>query len=129
LGPTRERWEWQAQVQDLQLLITEPRERVLELRLSGDIDLATVEPLRDAARRSAASGDYDALVIDLLGVHFIDSSGLHALMEAHKAMVAAGGTTKVVCAAPNLLKVFELTGLDRVLAIVTDRPEAYAVAA
>jgi anti-anti-sigma factor len=116
-------------VRDLQLLITEPRDRVLELRLAGDIDMATVEPLRDAARRVVASRDYDALVIDLLGVDFIDSSGLHALTDAHNAMSAAGGRTTIVCAAPNLRKVFELTGLDRILTIVDDRPHAYAAAA
>jgi anti-sigma B factor antagonist len=116
-------------VQDLQLLITEPQDRVLELRLAGAIDMATVEPLRDAARRCAASGEYDALVIDLLGVDFIDSSGLHALMDAHRGMSTAGGRTTVVCAAANLLKVFELTGLTELLSIVDDRPEAYAAAA
>lgn len=116
-------------VQGLQLLMTEPTERVLELRVAGEIDMATVEPLRDAARRTASSGEYDSVVIDLLGVEFIDSTGLHALTEAHAAMQRIGGSVTIVCASPNLLKVFELTGLDQVLTIVRDRPEAYAAAA
>jgi anti-sigma B factor antagonist len=91
--------------------------------------MATVEPLRDAARRVAASREYEALVIDLLAVDFIDSSGLHALTDAHNAMKAAGGRTTIVCASPSIRKVFELTGLDRLLTIVDDRPHAYPAAA
>lgn len=117
------------QVEHLQLFITEAGERKLELDLSGELDMATVEPLREAARRSAASGDYDELVIDLAHVQFIDSSGLHALMEAHSAMARAGGRTTIVCTAPHLLEVFELTGLCRLLTIVGDRRQAYAAAA
>jgi hypothetical protein len=44
-------------------------------------------------------------------------------------MVARGGTTKLICAPGNLMKVFELTGLDRVFPIVGTRAEAMAVAA
>jgi stage II sporulation protein AA (anti-sigma F factor antagonist) len=113
-------------VPDLQLQLTEPSERVLELRLSGEIDLATVEPLRETVQRAIASGGYDSLVIDLLDVGFIDSSGLHVLADANTAMAAAGGTTKIVCAATSLRKIFELTGLDRVLTIVHERASAQA---
>lgn len=113
----------------LQVLLTEQDERVLELKVSGEIDLATVVPLREATRAAARSGDYDALVVDLLGVDFIDSSGLHVLVEANRAMVEQGGEMTIVCASLNVLKVFELTGLDRVLTIVCARAEAYAVAA
>lgn len=116
-------------MKDLQLLLTEPRERVLEMKVRGDIDMATVATLRDATRTAVQSRDYDTLVIDLLGVDFIDSSGLHVLTEAHRAMVVQGGTAQVVCAAANLLKVFELTGLDRVLSIVDRREAVYAAAA
>jgi anti-sigma B factor antagonist len=116
-------------VQDLQLLPTESHERVLELKVRGDIDMATVAPLREATRAAVASGDYDALIIDLLEVDFIDSSGLHVLSEADRAMVARGGSTRIVCADVHLLKVFELTGLDQVLSIVDRRDAAFAAAA
>ena len=116
-------------MKDLQLVLTEPHERVLEMKVRGDIDMATVPPLREAVRAAAASRDYDTLVIDLLGVDFIDSSGLHVLADADRAMVAQGGKTQVVCAAANLLKVFELTGLDQVLSIVGRRDAAHAAAA
>jgi len=116
-------------MQDFQLLLSEPDMGVLELRLAGEVDMATVAPLRETAATAVASGDYDCMVLDLTGVSFMDSSGLHVLVETQRAMTAAGREMKVVCSSGNLLKIFELTGLDRVLTIVSDRSEAFAVAA
>jgi anti-sigma B factor antagonist len=99
--------------------------------MSGELDLGTVTPLRDAAR-AAAKDDYRALVFDLSRLDFIDSTGLHVLVEAHRAMLAAGRESKVVCSATTMLRIFELTGLSNVLDIVGSRDEAlsgYALAA
>ncbi len=116
-------------MQDFQLLLSEPSAGVLELKLAGEVDMATVDPLREAAKTAASSGDYDTLVFDLTGLTFIDSTGLHALTEANRAMMARGGRVQIVCAPGNLLKVFELTGLDRVFPIVQSRAEAFSIAA
>jgi anti-anti-sigma factor len=116
-------------MQDFQLLLVEPHARVLELRLSGEVDMATVTPLRTATRTATASSDYDCLVFDLSGVTFMDSSGLHVLAEAHRAMTGDGGAIRVICGAPHLRKVFELTGLDQLVPIFSDRVHALRAAA
>jgi anti-anti-sigma factor len=54
----------------------------------------------------------------------MDSTGLHLLAEAHRAMAAKGCAAIVVCSSPLLLRVFELTGLDRLLTIVPTREHA-----
>jgi anti-anti-sigma factor len=48
------------------------------ITVNGDVDLDTVERLGAALRSAAESAD--ALVLDLLGVPFMDSSGLKALL-------------------------------------------------
>ena len=116
-------------MQDFQLLLTEPSDGVLELTLIGEVDLGTVEPLRAATQTAAGSGDYNCLIFDLTRLGFIDSSGLHALTDAHKAMARIGGTTKIICGHGNLLKLFEITGIDQIVSIVGSRDEAIAVAA
>jgi anti-sigma B factor antagonist len=116
-------------VHDFQLLLNEPGSGVLELKVTGEIDMATVEPLREAAQTAAESGTYQCLVFDLSDLSFIDSTGLHALTEANRAMNARGGATKVVCGPGNLMKLFNITGLDRVFSIVHSRAEAIAIAA
>ena len=118
-----------SRMEDFQLLLGEPTPGVLELTLIGEVDLGTVEPLHAATQTAVASGDYTCLVFDLTRLGFIDSSGLHALTDAHKAMALTGGATKFICEPGNLLKLFEITGLDQVLSIVRSRDEAFAVAA
>src|SRR5690242_244506 len=97
LGYDREAAGWQVGMQNFQLLLTEPDRGVLELKLSGEIDMGTVAPLRDTTATAAASGDYQCLVMDLTGVSFMDSSGLHVLVETQRALNAAGRAMKVVC--------------------------------
>jgi len=116
-------------VQDFQLLLSEPSTGVLEFKLAGEVDMATVGPLKEATKTAASSGDYDCLLFDLTGLTFIDSTGLHALTEANRAMKARGGRVQMVCAPGNLLKVFELTGLDQIFPIVHSRAEAFSIAA
>jgi anti-anti-sigma factor len=102
---------------DFQLLLTEPGERTLVMKLSGELDLGTADPLRDATKAAVASGDYDTIVFDLTHLTFIDSSGLHLLTKVHRSMTAAGGGTRVICPSPHLMKVFELTGLTDYFAL------------
>jgi anti-sigma B factor antagonist len=108
-----------------QLLLSEPRPEVLVFGLSGELDLGTIPPLREAAAKATA-GDYQVLVFDLSGLDFMDSTGLHLLAETQRAMAAKGQQTVVVCSSPMLLNVFELTGLDRILTIVATREQALA---
>lgn len=115
-------------MQDFQLLLGEPSAGVLELKLFGEVDMATVVPLREATRTAVASGDYDCLLFDLSGVTFMDSSGLHVLAETNRKMIAAGGGTRVVCGPGRLREIFELTALDRVLTIVNERDDAVVAA-
>jgi anti-sigma B factor antagonist len=56
-------------------------------------------------------------VIGLEGVGFLDSSGLSALVASMKEMEEAGGDLAIVCTRDPVLRVFIVTGLDRVFAI------------
>jgi anti-sigma B factor antagonist len=49
------------------------------IRAEGEVDLGNAEKLSTALRTAAGEGD-DPVVLDLLGVPFMDSSGLKALL-------------------------------------------------
>jgi anti-sigma B factor antagonist len=84
------------------------------VQLSGDFDLLAVEPFKLEAERAAAMAE-EAVVVDLRGLSFIDSSGLRALLEGH-ATIAARGVEVTFLQPPGRLKrVFEVTGADRLL--------------
>lgn len=110
---------------NFQLLLSKPKDGVLVLGMSGELDLATVGALREAAD-TAVAGSYQVVVFDLTELDFIDSSGLHVLAETHRAMAAQGRQTKVVCSSQMMGHIFKLTGLDEMLTIFATRGEALA---
>jgi anti-anti-sigma regulatory factor len=57
---------------------------------------------------------------NLAAVTFRDSSGLHVLAQAQRAIAVNGRRTTTVCAPGNLRKIF-----DNVLTIVDDRELAF----
>jgi anti-sigma B factor antagonist len=83
----------------------------------GELDLAT-SPLLVAELDQVPALGNGLVAVDLSGCEFIDSSGLNALVNAHSELEGKGGRLVVVCDDPNILKVFEIAGLDQVLEIV-----------
>jgi anti-sigma B factor antagonist len=86
----------------------------------GELDLATAPDLRDCLRAVVAGGQ-STIVVDLLGVTFVDSTALGIMVSALKRCRELGGSLHVVIADPRILKVFEITGLTQVFTI-TDAP-------
>jgi anti-sigma B factor antagonist len=89
----------------------------------GEIDVATAPALREhlAAHEEAGVG---AVVFDLLGVSFLDSTALGVLVGSFKRIRESGGDLKLVIAEPRILKVFEITDLIRVFPIFSTLDEA-----
>jgi len=82
----------------------------------GELDIASVEPFE---RELAGSIDRGArrLIVDLTGVMFMDSVALGVLVRDAKRMRSSGGECVVVADDPRILRVFEITGLDRMFEI------------
>jgi anti-anti-sigma factor len=83
--------------------------------LSGDIDLSSGDAL------SALFGDVpncDELVIDMLGVRFIDSAGLSRLIEVRRRLRSqCGAAVRIIVADPHVHRVFRVCGLDKIFEI------------
>jgi stage II sporulation protein AA (anti-sigma F factor antagonist) len=65
--------------------------------------------------------------VDLSRASFLDSSGLGALTNSMRRIERKGGRLVVINTDPQLRRVFELTGLQRVLNVVPDREQALAL--
>jgi anti-sigma B factor antagonist len=83
--------------------------------VEGEIDVAS-SPALSQALDDAVSAKHK-VIIDLLGVTFVDSTGLGALVQTLNTSVEAGGELRLAIKDPNVLKVFEVTALDGVFAI------------
>ena len=82
----------------------------------GEIDFATGPQLKDAITELLVAGEVN-LVVDLLGVDFIESTGLGALIGGRRRAHALKGSLVLVCTEDQMLKIFRITGLDKVFAI------------
>ena len=92
-----------------------------------EIDITNAEALRSALLTAAADG-YRTLVVDMTRTRFCDSSGLHALIAAHKRAGAEGREVLLVIPSTAVLRVFALTGMDTVIPNFTSLAEALAQA-
>jgi anti-anti-sigma factor len=69
------------------------------VRLSGEVDLSTVEQVRGALRRAAGSGAA-RVVVDVARASFWDCSGLHELAAFTEELARAGRQCPIVRATP-----------------------------
>jgi anti-sigma B factor antagonist len=76
------------------------------LRVAGDIDLATVDQFREALA-ALVERHLNDIVIDATGVTFMDSTGLHALVEG-KRLIHERGTNIVLVASSPVRRILEL---------------------
>lgn len=89
--------------------------------VGGEIDMFTATELREALHAQLAK-NVTKLAIDVNGVEFCDSTGLGVIIGVLRRLRESGGRLVVVCARPQMLKIFQLTGLDTVLDIRAELP-------
>jgi anti-sigma B factor antagonist len=99
---------------------TEPRfelrereldDRTTVIAVSGEIHVSTAPEFSRLLNASIAEGK-TAVVLDLSGVEFIDSTGLSVLLNALRRVTRRGGRMALVCSNPTVLRLFEITRLD-----------------
>jgi anti-anti-sigma factor len=85
------------------------------LVLAGEFDLLAAPHLRDAVEGGLGSGG--AVVLDLAGVTFLDSSALHTLVGATRLAQRAGSRLVLRNVPEAAMTVIELAGLEELLTI------------
>jgi anti-sigma B factor antagonist len=97
------------------LRITRTRtDTVLRLGLAGDLDLSTVQQLRQAITVAFAEPGITTMLLDLAELAFLDSVGMGTLVGGYRRAVAAGVGFRVVNPRGTPLRVLHMTALDRV---------------
>jgi len=92
----------------------------------GEIDLFTAPEFKQRISAPIDAG-VSRVVVDLLGVTFIDSSSLGVLIGAHKRLkLRDGGGLVIVCDDRAIVNTFKITGLDGVFEIVSSRDDVVA---
>jgi anti-sigma B factor antagonist len=110
--------------QDMAVSVHEQGDAVV-VEVVGEVDLLTAPRLHDAVMTALASGPR-VVVIDLLGVSFLGSSGLAVLVEAHQQAAGERTQLRVVAEGPATLRPLQVTALDRQLPLYPSRADALA---
>jgi anti-sigma B factor antagonist len=95
------------------------------LIVRGEVDVATAPRFRQALVELAEQGR-DLVAVDLDEVDFIASTGLGVLVGGLKRARTGGGDLVLVCTRPRILRVLEMTRLDRAFAVYSSVADAAA---
>ena len=90
-----------------------------------EIDITSADDLRTAMLDAAARG-HGTFVVDMSRTRFCDSSGLHALVAAHRRAQAEDGEVLLVIPDAAVLRVFAITGMNQVIPNFASLDEALA---
>lgn len=86
------------------------------VRVTGDLDLASVPQLRSCLSEQLGQG-HARLALDLSRVTFCDSTALGVFVGAHRRARAAGGDIEFRHPPAALRHLLTVSGLDRVLSV------------
>jgi anti-sigma B factor antagonist len=106
------------------IIQSQPDERTSIVALEGELDLERAPSLKWALVDAVDAGRQQ-LVVDLSQVRFMDSTALSVLVGVNRSL-GDGARLALVCVNANVLKIFELSGMDGVFAIFPTVDDALA---
>jgi anti-sigma B factor antagonist len=80
-----------------------------KIQVQGELDLAVAGQLEQAIVR--AGGECREILLDLERCEFIDSTGIAAIVHAHKRLAEEGGRLVAYAPCAQVLRVLSVTGL------------------
>jgi anti-sigma B factor antagonist len=110
-------------VPNFDLTTTAIDERTEVVTVRGEIHVSTAQEFAQRLEEAIARGA-PALVLDLTGVEFIDSTGLSVLLNGQRSVTLRGGRLALAVSNPTVLRLFEITRLDSTFELRGTREEA-----
>ncbi len=95
--------------QDFELTV-ERAPGLAQVRIAGDLDIATVSEL-DRALEVLAGDGHHSLVLDLDDLKFMDARGLRAIVRAKRFADHHGGRLTILRSSGQVQRLFELTDM------------------
>jgi len=94
-------------------------------RAEGEIDITSSPELKKTLDKLLAQKT-PKIVIDLVKVTYVDSSGLATLVGILKSVRSYGGKMRLAGLSPKIKSLFEITKLDKLFEIAASAEEAIA---
>lgn len=104
-------------------LKTEDGGETIIFKLRGSLDLATAPTVRAALSEATEKGGQH-LIVDLTQLEFLDSTGLGALIGAHRRAAERGGSLRLIVSNGPISRLLNITGLIAVFAVFASIEDA-----
>jgi anti-sigma B factor antagonist len=101
---------------DLFRVAVEPLEDAILVRATGEIDMSTVDVLERELTTAREEGS--SVLIDLSGVTFMDSTGLHLLLEASHRSATSDWGFFVVRLSSAVQRLIEVSGTGDLIMVI-----------
>jgi anti-sigma B factor antagonist len=97
-------------VDDLTIDSTYLARDVICLDVSGEVDVASSKVLNNAIREALTAPGLKRVLVDMSKVTFLDSMGIHILVESHRRAASQAINLQVVNPSRVALRVLDITG-------------------
>lgn len=104
-------------------LIIEKDASNLIIKLKGPLDLHTAQDFKEQVKKQL-SKKINNIVLDLEIIDFIDSSGIGAILSLYKKIENKGGKIVIINMSPTLKRIFEVSGILKIIEAYTSRQQA-----
>lgn len=95
----------------------EKHRKALIVRLKGELDHHTAETVKARLEEAIERGDSQHIILSLKELAFMDSSGLGVILGRYKQISGKGGRMIVCDINAHMRKLFEMSGLFKILAM------------
>lgn len=99
-------------------------DRILIIRLQGELDHHSVESVRNNIEQTIADGNHRKVVLSFEGIDFMDSSGLGLILGRYRSISQHDGQMVLCEVSENLRKLFEVSGILKIISLYDTEADA-----
>lgn len=96
-------------------IICDCHDRNLIIKITGEIDHHTSEMIRDKIDKEFKRNNAKNIIFDFSEINFMDSSGIGVIMGRYKSADQLGGKIAIAGANPSLNRIFNISGLYKIV--------------
>lgn len=100
--------------------------KLLIVKINGDIDHHSCEEIRSKIDKEITLRNPKSILFDMEQVGFMDSSGIGVLIGRYKLIVNNGGKAGMTNVKPQVVRLCEICGLQKIIQIYPNKKQAIA---
>ena len=91
------------------------KDKILYIKLEGEIDHHSVQGLREKIDAAFEPTDCKKIIFDFGEVTFMDSSGIGMIIGRYKNAQKRGGTVAIAGMSPEISRIYQISGLAKII--------------